>query len=392
VSAPLAPAAWRRWVLIALIIAFAALTANMAQMLRSPQAPGADYSCFWAGVQAALHQPSKLYDFDYISGLQGWPLGRASVRPFIYPPSALAVFMPFAVAPYWVGYTLWNLITLGLMAFGARRIGAPWWFLLVPYIAFVVYCGQVTFLIGGLVLVGLSLRKRPILAGIAFGVAAAIKPQMLILLPVALIALKDWKTIAATAATGLVLCLATLPFWGAEAWLQWIAALGRFQHVVFGTPALVRHALTPYAALEAHGLPGAWAFLLSPVAVIGVWAAFRREMSLADRSLALFGATMLISPYAMNYEAALFAPAVAVYLTRTSDRAWPGYVVAAMIYATGSPLATLLAPLALPVLRLAADRWPALGRQRLRPAPRSSRAGPFGRQPGRHASDLPPRH
>jgi hypothetical protein len=350
------PAPWRRWVLIALVAGLAALTANMARLLQSPQAPGADFSCFWAGVQAALHTPARLYDFGYISGLQGWPLGHQSVRPFIYPPSALAVFIPFGLAPYWVDYGLWTLATLALMTFGARRIGAPWWFLLIPYIAFVVYCGQITFLIGGLGLAGLAWRKRPILAGVAFGIAAAIKPQMLILLPVALIACKDWKTIACTAVTGLSLCAISLLFWGVQAWLQWLAALGRFQQVVFSTPALVQHALTPYAALQLHDLPGAWAFLLAPIVLLVVWVTFRREASLADRSIALFGGAMLISPYAMNYEAALLAPAVAVYLARTSDRAWPGYVVAAMIYATGSPLATLLAPLALPGLRWTADR------------------------------------
>src|ERR1700712_5227534 len=93
------PAPWRRWVLIALIAGLAALTANMGRLFLSSQAAGADFSCFWAGVQAALHAPSRLYDFDYISGLQGWPQGRQSVRPFIYPPSALAVFLPFGLAP-----------------------------------------------------------------------------------------------------------------------------------------------------------------------------------------------------------------------------------------------------------------------------------------------------
>jgi hypothetical protein len=350
------PAPWRRWVLIALIAGLAALTVNMSQLFVSSQAPGADFSCFWAGVKAALHAPSHLYDFDYISGLQGWPLGRASVRPFIYPPSALVVFLPFGLAPYWVDYALWTTATLALMTFGARRIGAPWWFLLVPYVIFVIYCGQVTFLIGGLGLAGLAWRKRPIPAGVAFGIAAAIKPQLLILLPVALIALKDWKTIAATAVTGLTLCVLSALLWGIQVWEQWLAALGRFQQVVFSTPALVQHALTPYATLQTHGLPGAWAFLLLPVVLAMVWFTFRREASLADRSIALFGGAMLISPYAMNYEATLLAPAVAIYLARTGDRAWPGYVVAAMIYATGSPLGTLLAPLALPAMRWAADR------------------------------------
>src|SRR5476651_2653990 len=84
----------RRAVLVGLIIALSIGSASIVLLLRV-QAAGADFSCFWAGGRAALTAPRQLYDFDYISGLQGWPLGRGALRPYIYPPSALAVFIPF---------------------------------------------------------------------------------------------------------------------------------------------------------------------------------------------------------------------------------------------------------------------------------------------------------
>jgi hypothetical protein len=319
------------------------------------QLPGADFSCFWAGAKTALASPHKLYDFRAITILQGWPLGPHNLRPYIYPPSALFVFMPFVLAPYWVSYGLWVAVTGGLFWVAGRKLGAAWWFMLLPSVALVAYCGQVTFLVGGLTLLGLSLRHRPGLAGVLLGVAAAVKPQLLILAPVALIALGDWKTLLAAAAAGAVLCLASLAVWGAQTWLDWLSALSQFQRLIFDNPALVADAVTPYAGLTAAGLNGAWAFLLAPAAIGWVWLTFRRQTSLADRSIALLGGALLISPYAMNYELALFAPAMAVYLSRRRDRGWLAYLAASLAYISGVPMIALLAVIALPLIRMILD-------------------------------------
>jgi hypothetical protein len=348
-------ATFRRTLLWALIIGFAAVSAATMMLVRL-QVAGVDYSCFWAGAKTALDAPERLYDFNYITGLQGWPLGPHSPRPYIYPPSALLIFILFALPSYWVGFGLWVAATGGLFAWAGRRIGAPWWLVVLPTVAFVAYCGQITFLIGGLTLAGLSFRKRPILAGVLFGVAAALKPQMLLLLPVALIALRDWKTIIATGVSGAALCLAATAIWGVQPWFDWLAALGRFQHVIFDNPALVADAITPYAALSGHGLNGAWAFLLAPIVIALVWMTFRRDTSLADRSIALLGGALVISPYAMNYELALLAPAVAIYLARRMDAAWLVFVAASLLYIVQWPVLSLLAVFALPLARIVAER------------------------------------
>ena len=113
-------------------------------------------------------------------------------------------------------------------------------------------------------------------------------------------------------------------------WFGWLAALPRFELLVSHARLLVANAITPYAALVYWRQTGTWALLLAPAAAAWVWFTFRRGADMADRILALFGGAFLISPYAMNYELALFAPATAIYLARTSDRRWPGYVAAAL--------------------------------------------------------------
>jgi hypothetical protein len=339
----------QRLVLAALLATLACASLDIVSLSRI-QAAGADYSCFWAGAKTALTDPARIYDFHHNTAVQHWPLGPGRLRPYIYPPTALFLFVPFALPAYWTGYGLWIAATGGLFLWAARRIGAPWpLVLLMPSAALVAYCGQVTFLIGGLVLAGLSLRDRPILAGLLFGLAAAVKPQFMMLVPIALLAEGRWRTLMAAGATGGLLCLAAILVWGPQVWLEWLAALPRFNDLIFHDRGLTEDAITPYAALVATGHSGAWAFLLAPLAAALVWFGFRRTRDLADRSLLLFGATTLVTPYAMNYELALFAPGVAVYLSRLRDPRWTKYAAAAL----GYTLLPWALPSVLPALALA---------------------------------------
>jgi Glycosyltransferase family 87 len=319
-------------IVVALLSTLAFASLNLFTLAKF-QAPGADFSCFWAGAKTALSDPSKIYDFQHNTMVQGWPLGPGRLRPYIYPPTALLVFAPFTLAGYWTDFALWVALTGGLFVWGASRIRAPWWLVLImPPVALAAYCGQVTFLMGGLVLAGLSMRNRPILAGVLFGIAASIKPQFMVLVPLALLAEGRWRTLLSAGLTGLALCLVATLIWGPQMWLDWLGAVGRFKTLIFNDRALTATAITPYAALVAGGHNGAWAFLLAPVAVAMVWFGFRRTADLADRSLLLFGATILVTPYAMNYELALFAPGVAIYLSRLRDPRWVRYAAAALGY------------------------------------------------------------
>lgn len=319
-------------VLLAVLLAFAVLSVGTLELLKL-QPAGVDFAGLWGGGKAALTDVGKLYDFHYVSELQGWPLGPGRLRPYAYPPSALLLFVPFALAPWHLSYVIWTLVTGGFFIWTGVKSGAPKWFVLIPWVAFAAFCGQATFLLGGLVMAGLELTASPILAGVLFGAAAAVKPQLLMLLPLALIAEGRWRTIVATGVTGLLLCALSAAVWGLQPWFEWLDALPRFEQLVSHARLLVANAITPYAALTYWRQNGSWALLLTPPALLWVWLTFRRGAPLCDKLIALFGGAFLISPYAMNYELALFAPATATYLARTHDRRWPGYAAAAILQA-----------------------------------------------------------
>lgn len=345
--------------LLAVLVIFAYLSLDILKLLRL-QPAGVDFAGLWAGGKAALTNISRLYDFRYVSELQNWPLGVGRLRPYAYPPSALFFFTPFALGAWSFTYAIFTGLTGAFFAWAGFKAGAPKWFVLIPWVAFAAFCGQVTFLLGGLVMLALVLNdERPVLAGVLFGMAAAIKPQLLMLLPLALIAEARWRTIVATGVTGLGLCAVSIAIWGLDPWFEWLAALPRFEALVSHARLLVANAITPYSALIYWRHTGAWALELAlvPTAALWVFMTFRKPSDMADRIIALFGGAFLISPYAMNYELALFAPATASYLARTKDRRWLAYVVAsiAQVWVVHPAFINFAATLALPLIKRVPD-------------------------------------
>jgi len=341
----------RRTSQAAILVAFA-LASLMVVRLLAQQPAGLDFVCFWVGGQAAFTAPERLYDFQYITQLQDLPFVAGTLRPYINPPSALLLFAPLSRLPLWGAYASLMLAGVAVALAAAARARGPWQLLLLPPVAFSIFCGQPTLLLGGLILLGLTFRDRPLVAGLLFAVVATIKPQVLLLLPVALAAQGQWRTILVTGVGGLVICAASALVFGLEVWTDWLAALPRFRKMVADDPGLLNAAIAPYAKLAVLGLNGAFAYLLAPVAAWGVWTVFRREASWPDQLIAVLGGGLLVSPYAMNYELALLAPAVAAYLARIQDGRWPLYALAATVYAIDAAFGalSLAAALALPLL------------------------------------------
>ena len=110
-----------------------------------------------------------------------------------------------------------------------RRLWAPL-LLAVPAVLMAVISGQTSLLMGALLFTGATLGNRPLLAGAIFGVAACIKPQVMVLLPLVILFAGQWRILASAAATGLVLCLAATLLYGAQIWADWLLSLPGWRH------------------------------------------------------------------------------------------------------------------------------------------------------------------
>lgn len=281
----------------AIFAGFVVSSVELTLVLIDRQPLGLDFMPLWTAMQL---DPSRVYDFTYVTLQQNWRLENG-IRPFINPPTTLLLLKGFGWLPFPIAYPAFVFATAVLFAMGAARLGADWRLVMIPVpVVLVALAGQVTFLIGGLAMIALTIRGRPYLSGILFGIAGVIKPQMLILLPIALLAERNWRTMIATGLAALLLGALTLP--SGAGWDDWLAALPRFQAYVAGNDSLVAMSASPYA----HFGSASW-LLTFPLAIAAVWLAFRRHDA-SLRILALLGGALLIAPYALSYELALLIP------------------------------------------------------------------------------------
>ena len=273
------------------------------------------------------HAPSAIYDQGLLRDFQALPSGK--VFAFMYPPTMLALLWPVASLPYALGYVL--CVGLGLtacaVAVGARPGAWPLGLVVIvaPSTLWTILCGQSTLLLAALVVSGMLVSNhRPIVAGVLIGLATY-KPQLGILVPVALIASAQWRTMFSAGLTVLSLVLLTTIAFGHDVWLAWLLHLSaivdvRTQHAsswasLFSTVASDLVTLGFGRRLADFGQA-----LSCLVVVVWVWRVFRRPGVIEAgkinqlRVALLCVATFLATPFAFIYDLPLFTAGLLLFL------------------------------------------------------------------------------
>jgi hypothetical protein len=317
----------RLGVLVLAVLVLSWMGWDLATKILRRQPLGIDFLPMWAGAREAFANPPKVYDFYGLTRFQHPLLGHfRGLRPFVYPPTALLAFEPFALAPFPLANALWTggSLTLIVWTMASRLTSLRWIVLLAmvlsPASVLVLITGQVTFLIASLSVCGLAMVKsRPWLAGVLFGLAGSLKPQSMVLLPVAMIALGQWRVLVAAGAAFAAACLVSAAVFGLGEWRAWLAAVPRFERYVLAEPGLARGMVTPTGLGMSLGLPAdaltVWRYAFAGVGVWIAWKVFRTSSDPVRQLTALLGGGLFVSPYAMHYDAALLAPAAALWLT-----------------------------------------------------------------------------
>jgi len=197
-------------------------------------------------------------------------------------------------------------------------------------------------LVGGLSL----LDRRPVLAGILLGLMAY-KPQMGVLLPVALAAGGRWRSFAAAALIVIGLIVASFVLIGGEAWSGFLAQMKLQTRVMELAPDSWYRMQTVFimARMFGAGLPAAYAAqacsaVLALLAVAVVW---RTRSALELKAATLVVAMFLATPYDQDYDMVVL-PFVAAWLARDAlvggdFRAWEKTVLCLLL---AQPIMTML--------------------------------------------------
>jgi hypothetical protein len=304
---------------------------------------GRDFVNYWTAAHLAF-TPHRL-DIFSPSLFLGWEHRLFDPRlPFhfwSYPPPMLLVVAPLALLPYVPGLIVWSLAGIAVLIPAVRAYfkGAEnrWLLMAAPAVAVNIGLGQNGALTAALLLGGLALwRTRPKLSGFVLALLV-FKPQLALLLPIAVVAERRWSTRATAALTVIaVLVLSTLIF-GVDAWNGFFGPAMTTQRIMLSQGRGPFQWMMPSAFMAGRvaGLSVGWALLVqAPVSLFAgwlVWRAYRRDGDAQGKGAILVMATFLASPQMFNYDLIPGAAAALVLLRR--DRTIVGFCLAIVMWA-----------------------------------------------------------
>lgn len=297
--------------------------------------------------------------YDRVLFQSGLPEGN-SAHLWLYPPTGLLAAAPLALLPFgavklaWIAAAFLAAIAIARLSGGANPLKT-----LALAFSPAIFSALFIFQAGAVVAAILSFAlsqaaRRPILAGVAFGVLT-IKPQYGLMAPMFLLATRNVKTFAAATITALVLAAMSVALFGTESWSAFFASL-EGSHAGLAMRPQPGGVSAAQLAIKLGG--GGAAAIAAEFGAIVVSAAC---VALAASRLSRSGlvavtlyASLAASPSAWIYDWALVAAALAFYAA-AAPKWGVGFQIAALLLWVAALPATfgvggetsLIAPLAL---------------------------------------------
>ncbi len=236
---------------------------------------------------------------------------RHPTAPFAYPPTMALLFIPLTE----FGYPAFAAISVVCFLAACRTQLSSVALLLVVLsfpMANVISCGQLTALVMSLALFALTTQNRS-MAGLALAVAAGLKPQLVAVFPLYLVAKQDWRAIAFATGGFTMIALSSIAAFGINAWVQWFASLNGYRDVLRNGDVL-QWVATPIGMAERYGI---WVLPVAAFAIVGaILLAARKYRSPIEALAGLSTANLLILPYGLAYDFLGVIPFVALQVTR----------------------------------------------------------------------------
>ena len=280
-----------------------------------------------------------------------------------YPPLFHPVAAMLALMPYPLALVVWQAATLLLYLLAIRAIvgtaswpgltrpstsylpapegvdaldwprhdGVLWLLLALAFPAVFVNLGHghngfLTAALFGFALVNLD--TRPLVAGALFGLLAY-KPQFGLMIPLVLAATGRWRAVLAAAATVAALALAVTLAFGIETWREFLHSAG-FTRLVLEEGGPGWHMIqSVFSAVRMWGGPVLLAYAVQGIVTLGIGVAlvllWRSQAVFALKAAALCIATLLVTPYCLDYDMMLLAPAIAFLAVDGIERGFSPY-------------------------------------------------------------------
>jgi hypothetical protein len=298
-----------------------------------------------------------------------------------YPPFFLAIAGPLALMPYPLALALWQGATLIFYVLAMQAIlksapgvggrdgaahGGLWLLLTLAFPAVFINLGHgnngflTAVLFGGALM---QLDRRPWLAGILIGLLAY-KPQFGLLIPLVLAVSGRWRVFLSAALTVAAFALAVSIAFGVDVWDAFLASTAFTRSVVLEQGGTGWHKIqSVFSWVRMWGGSVQIAYAAQGALMLGLAASlawlWRTRAAFPLKAAALLIGTALATPYVLDYDLVLLAPAIAFLAVdgmRRGFAPWEKSMLAALwltpLFAR-SIAQVALVPLAVPAMLLA---------------------------------------
>jgi Glycosyltransferase family 87 len=294
-----------------------------------------DFLPFWSASFLALHHHAiDAYNLAALTAVETEAISHSpGILPWLYPPTFLLIVYPLVLLPFQLAATVFLGGTLGLFVGVIRTIVPARQTVLLalafPGAALVLVSGQNGLLSAALVGLGLVLlRRRPVLAGICFGLLC-IKPHLAVLLPLALLCSRSWRALGAMALTAAILLVVSVLLFGTGTLQAFLHNVGFISGLVESGRAALARIPTVFAMTTLAHAPRTWAYAAQGasalIAAATVCHAWGRDCPYALRAAVLVCASLLVSPYLFDYDLAWLGVLIAWYARYGLAHGWKRY-------------------------------------------------------------------
>lgn len=289
---------------------------------------GDDFINYWSGAFLAWHErAAEIYNPATFHAFEQEVVG-APIQGYhySYPPVLLLLTAPLALMPYVPGLALW--LASGWYAFyRALQLAMPGskallFALATPAVFINAVGGQNGTWTAALFGFGLGLlKRRPVLAGGLLGLLIY-KPQLGLLVPVALLAGRHGSAFVSAAIVASALLTMSLLWFGTGIWTDYLHNLAALRQMILEDGTGVWHRfVSVFVAVRRLGAPVEAAYAMQAlsgvsacIAVAMVW--WRNDAPAGVKNAVLITGTCLATPYLQDYDL-VFGALVVAWLWHT---------------------------------------------------------------------------
>ncbi len=264
-------------------------------------------------------------------------------HPFLNPPFLLYLLWPLGRMSYAsaLGMYIFMQVLLWIAVLHSRPVRALWpglsrqkGYLLtciaisLPFMTNTILTGQLGIFYAAILLYGISILKlRPYLGGAVLALMAC-KPTLAMLIPVYMLASRNWRAMASFGVVALMLCFSACLTWDLAIWADWQQAINL--HVqMMGLPHIPEkfqiQLVSFYAGLRMMGLEASPALVLQALLTLKIasvlfWMTYKNPQDARILPFIYVG-SFLVTGYTLQYDTVIISGALLYFMDINTRRA-----------------------------------------------------------------------